>query len=205
MIKRIIIVVLVTISWLLMLPHAILYLLSSKKKEIYEDTMADMAFRSANITGISAVLYVLLLDRYYRSLFYYRIGFPSLLVSWLWRGDSSFSITAKNIMGGVFCVHPSSTYLNAHSIGRNFTCRQNTTIGNKSDDKPNERPIIGDNVTLGANVVIIGNVHIGNNVIIGAGSVVVKDVPDNAVVVGNPARIIKYNSTHDNIDKNICT
>ena len=99
MIKRIIIVVLVTISWLLMLPHAILYLLSSKKKEIYEDTMADMAFRSANITGISAVLYVLLLDRYYRSLFYYRIGFPSFLVSWLWRGDSSFSITAKNIMG----------------------------------------------------------------------------------------------------------
>lgn len=34
---------------------------------------------------------------------------------------------------------------------------------------------------------------IGNNVTIGAGSVVVKDVPDNAVVVGNPARIIKYN------------
>lgn len=167
--------------------------------------MADMNFRSANITGASAVLYVLLLDRFYRSLFYYRIGLPSLFVSWLWRGDSSFSITAKNVMGGVFCVHPSSTYLNAHSIGRNFSCRQNTTIGNKSDDKPNERPTIGDNVTLGANVVIIGNVHIGNNVIIGAGSVVVKDVPDNAVVVGNPARIIRYNSTHDNINKDIHT
>lgn len=54
-------------------------------------------------------------------------------------------------------------------------------------------------------MVIIGNVHIGNNVIIGAGSVVVKDVPDNAVVVGNPARIIKYNSTHDNINKDIYT
>lgn len=195
----------IVISWLLFLPHAIFYLLSSQKKVIYEDTMRNMSFRRANITGLSAVLYVLMLDPYYRSLFYYRIGSPSYLLSWLWKGDNSFSITAKNIMGGVFCVHPSSTYLNAHSIGRNFTCRQNTTIGNKSDDKPNERPTIGDNVTLGANVVIIGNVHIGNNVIIGAGSVVVKDVPDNAVVVGNPARIIKYNSTHDNIDKNIYT
>ena len=195
----------IVFSWLLLWPHAILYLLSNQRKQIYEDIMADMKYRSANITGISAVLYVLLMDRYYRSLFYYRIGVMSYLVSWLWRGDNSFSITAKNIMGGVFCVHPSSTYLNAHTIGRNFTCRQNTTIGNKSDDKPNERPTIGDNVTLGANVVIIGNVHIGNNVIIGAGSVVVKDVPDNAVVVGNPARIIKYNSTHDNINKDIYT
>ena len=67
--------------------------------------MADMKFRSANITGTSAVLYVLLLDRYYRSLFYYRIGLPSILVCWLWRGDSSFSITAKNVMGGgILCA-----------------------------------------------------------------------------------------------------
>lgn len=198
MIKRIITVGLVTISWLLMLPHAILYLLSSQKKEIYEDTMRNMSFRHANISGLSAVLYVLLLDSYYRSLFYYRIGSPSYLLSWLWRGESSFSITSGHIIGGVFCVHPSSTYLNAHSIGCNFTCRQNTTLGNKSDDKPNERPTIGNNVTLGANVVIIGNVRIGNNVTIGAGSVVVKDVPDNAVVVGNPARIIKYSV---NVDK----
>lgn len=100
-------------------------------------------------------------------------------------------------------MHPSSTYLNAHYIGRNFTCRQNTTIGNKSDDKPNERPIIGDNVTLGANVVIIGKVRVGNDVVIGAGSVVVKDIPDNVVVAGNPAKIIKYNSIHDSINKGI--
>ena len=48
-------------------------------------------------------------------------------------------------------------------------------------------------VSLGAHVTIIGPVRVGNNVTIGAGSVVVKDIPDNAVVVGNPARIIKYN------------
>ena len=53
-------------------------------------------------------------------------------------------------------------------------------------------PIIGNNVNIGANVCIIGNIRIGNNVEIGAGTVVVKDIPDNTVVVGNPGRIIKF-------------
>jgi len=55
----------------------------------------------------------------------------------------------------------------------------------------NNAPIIGDNVTIGANVVIIGDITIGNNVIVGAGSVVTKSILDNCIVVGNPARILK--------------
>ena len=50
-------------------------------------------------------------------------------------------------------------------------------------------PTIGDNVSIGANATIIGDITICNNVIIGAGSVVVKDVPDNCIVSGNPAKI----------------
>ena len=50
---------------------------------------------------------------------------------------------------------------------------------------------MGENVRQGANVTIIEPVHIGNNVIVGAGAVVVKDIPDNSVAVGNPARVIK--------------
>lgn len=49
---------------------------------------------------------------------------------------------------------------------------------------------IGDNVFVGADAIILPNVKIGSNVIIGAGAVVAKDIPDNSVVVGNPARII---------------
>lgn len=52
-------------------------------------------------------------------------------------------------------------------------------------------PTIGDNVTIGANAVIIGDIMIGNNVTIGAGAVVTKSIPDNCIVVGNPARVIK--------------
>ena len=54
------------------------------------------------------------------------------------------------------------------------------------------KPInVGDNVWFGGNVTVLSGVSIGSNVVIGAGSVVVKDVPDNVVVVGNPCRVIK--------------
>ena len=51
---------------------------------------------------------------------------------------------------------------------------------------------IGDNVWFGGNCIVLSGVTIGNNVVVGAGSVVTKDIPDNAVVAGNPARIIRY-------------
>ena len=50
---------------------------------------------------------------------------------------------------------------------------------------------IGDNVWIGGSVTILPGVTIGNNVTIGAGSVVTKDIPDNAVAVGNPCKVIK--------------
>lgn len=51
--------------------------------------------------------------------------------------------------------------------------------------------IVGDNVYIGVHTVILPGVKIGNNVIIGAGSVVTKDIPDNSVAAGTPARVIK--------------
>lgn len=53
---------------------------------------------------------------------------------------------------------------------------------------------IGDNVWFGGHCTVLPGVTIGSNVIVGAGSVVTKDVPDNAVVAGNPARIIRFNT-----------
>lgn len=54
------------------------------------------------------------------------------------------------------------------------------------------KPItVGDNVYIGNNVLLLPGVNIGNNVIIGAGAVVTKDIPDNSVAVGVPARVIK--------------
>ena len=68
------------------------------------------------------------------------------------------------------------------------------TIGAKSKElasSPENYPKIGNNVTIYAGACVSGGITIGDNVVIGANAVVTKDVPDNAVVVGNPARIIK--------------
>ena len=138
------------------------------------------------------LLYHLHNNRYYRTLFYYRIGpVMSAFIKWYRPGDRYFSISATTKIGeAIWIAHPYATIINADSIGNHFSCRHLTTIGNKSDTN-SERPVIGDNVTLGANVTIIGKVHIGNNVTIGAGSVVTKDVPDNCIIAGNPAKIIR--------------
>jgi putative colanic acid biosynthesis acetyltransferase WcaB len=81
-------------------------------------------------------------------------------------------------------------------IGAGCTLRQSTTIGAKqlADGTQSACPILGDGVNVGANVVIIGPIKIGDRAVIGAGSVVVKDVPQGAVVAGIPARVIRQSS-----------
>ncbi len=61
----------------------------------------------------------------------------------------------------------------------------------KRELKSKGEVIIGDNVWIGDKVSILADVHIGSNVIIGANSVVTKDIPDNCIAVGVPAKIIK--------------
>lgn len=77
-------------------------------------------------------------------------------------------------------------------IGKNCTILPGVVFGNKFE-KSDKRPVlVGDNCYFGLGVRILGNLTIGNNVIIGANSVVTKDIPDNCIVGGIPAKIIKY-------------
>ena len=124
------------------------------------------------------------------------LGYPvriiyRLLIEWI----LGVEIPDTTLIGsGLVIHHGVGLVINPRTvIGKNVTLRHNTTIGHKEDLFGNSlgAPNIGDNVNIGANVVLIGNIEIGNNVIIGAGSVVVKDIPINSVVVGNPAMVIK--------------
>jgi len=74
------------------------------------------------------------------------------------------------------------------SIGRDCVIRQQVTIAQKGEGKAAK---IGNNVVIGAGAKIIGDVTIGDNVVIGANAVVTKSFPDNCVIAGVPAKIIK--------------
>jgi serine O-acetyltransferase len=76
-------------------------------------------------------------------------------------------------------------------IGENCVVGQGITIGGKS--RAVEVPVIGDYVYMAAGCRIIGPITIGNNVVIGANAVVTKSIPDNSLVAGIPAKIIKEN------------
>lgn len=178
----------------LYLPHIILYYI---RHSLHKIINTDLQRRTNNtelkLSYLLMLLYYLHNERYFRTLFYHRIG-PALamLIGWWRPGDRYFVISKTTQIGeGAYFAHPFATEINAKSIGKNFSCRHLTTLGNKNDGDNDNRPIIGDNVTLGVNVTIIGGVTIGNNVVIGAGSVVVKDIPDNCVAVGNPCKVIK--------------
>lgn len=175
-------------SWLY-IPHIMVY--AGGRKKLIDSDLNALKVQSGidNLPYWLLLLYMLHNNRYYRVLFYHRIGaVASLLISCYRPGDKYFRIRSGMLIGeSMWIAHPYSTILNAERIGKNFRCIHCTTLGASK----NGIPTIGDNVSLGANVVIIGAVKIGNNVTIGAGSVVVKDIPDNSVAVGNPAKVIK--------------
>lgn len=96
---------------------------------------------------------------------------------------------ALEIGGGLYIQHGFATMIAAKSIGENCWINQQVTIGYNGQGDP---PVIGDNVTITCGAKVLGSIHIGNHVTVGANAVVIRDVPDNCVVGGVPAKILKF-------------
>lgn len=178
----------------LFLPLYVIYFLSSKRIRQLIDSDIEEMNRRTKQKKHKSLYWWMIFHKSYRNLFYFRVGgHKARFISWFLRPYSLFFIGSKLGIGkNAFVLnHPYATIINAKSIGDNFTCCHLTTIGNAMHGRNDLVPTIGNNVSLGANVTIIGDISIGNNVIVGAGSVIVKDVPDNCVVAGNPARVIR--------------
>lgn len=102
---------------------------------------------------------------------------------------------ATQIGEGLYIGHFGSIIVNPNAvIGRNFCVSAGTLVGS-AQGKRKGVPVIGDNVYMGRNSIVIGNVRIGNDVLIAPGAFVNFDVPDSSIVIGNPGKVIPQDSS----------
>lgn len=131
----------------------------------------------------------------FRNLFFYRCGSIGRKLSHIslfflkTQKLLFFGVDRSKLGGGMFIQHGYCTVITAQSIGENFWVNQNVTIAYSG----NGCPIIGNNVHIASDANVVGGIHIGDNVTIGAGTTVVRDVPDNTLVVSQKARYIPKN------------
>ncbi len=155
----------------------------------------DWKANRRNIKGQLVLFMFRLVQLINRSMIAKMIFFPYLVfyrffVEWSLGIELPRKLTAGP---GLIIYHGQALVVNQGVVlGSNCVLRNSVTIGHKklADGSFSGCPRIGNNVDIGANVCIIGDVTIGDNVIIGAGSVVVKDIPAGCVAVGNPARVL---------------
>ena len=138
----------------------------------------------------------------FRNLLMHRFKYPSrsfssaihyAIARILWKPMDSLYINTHEIGGGLYIQHGFATIISAKKIGENCRVYQQVTIGYKGD----ENPILEDNVSVTCGAKVLGGITMHKNSLAAAGAVVVKDVPENAIVGGVPAKVIGYKDEND--------
>lgn len=104
------------------------------------------------------------------------------------QGITGISIQAHcRIAPGMAVIGTGGVFILAESIGENFVVGSGVTVGNVRGSK--SLPVIGKNVYIEAGAKILGHVTIGDNVVIRGNSLVITDIPEDTMAIGNPAKI----------------
>ena len=171
------------------------WLFVRKNKKIYSDIDRTLAGYMAEswTSYFLKFCYAMNFQHEFLGNFYLRIGklrFFRCLLFWFYKPDKTvrISMPESKVGEGLVLGHGFSIECIAESIGKNCSIYQQSTIGFTRKGCPT----IGDNVWIFSGAKILGPVKIGKNAVIGANAVVTKDVPDNAVVAGVPAKLIRY-------------
>ncbi len=187
-------------------PRALLVLpvyamLPSDQRDIVKADIDRCAYLTGSLKRYwTRLIYLLVNNRPSRNIYLSRLSGLGRYWTRLWFKPLESLEVGENIGPGLCVYHGYATVIHAHSIGAQCSVYQNVTIGNRPQKGHKiTAPTIGDNVSIYAGAIVIGDIHIGDNVSIGAGSVVVKDVPDNVTVVGNPARIVSCHKSEAEI------
>ena len=153
---------------------------------------ADVLWITDRRQMLSKLLYIF---PEFRSVYFHRLrsgnatgALLGRLAAHLWAGIPDLDMSGTPIGPGLFVSHGQATILSAERIGANLWVHQGVTIG--WDYRGDRRPIVGDDVFIGAGAKILGAITVGDGARIGANAVVVSDVPAGATAVGIPARCI---------------
>lgn len=191
----------VLIGCVLLLPHIIVYSLLniySGGGKIKEDLLRWKSIKNlSSKRDFWAFVYLLMVYPELRSIFYWRLGKWTKLVFFWMPGRTNLHLVTnpQNVEGGFYVGHGWGTVVNAQHIGKNFRVGQNVTVGSRNV----KEPVIGDNVSVWAHAVVLGDILVGNNSQVGAGAIVVKSVPENSVVVSSKSMVIKQDGERVNI------
>lgn len=126
--------------------------------------------------------------------FLYKLKVPVIprLISQISRFLTGIEIHPGAKIGkGFFIDHGAGVVIGETAvIGDNVTLYQGVTLGGTGKQKGKRHPTIGNNVMIGGEAMVLGNIEVGDNSVIGAGALVTKSVCSGCTVVGNPARVI---------------
>lgn len=138
--------------------------------------------------GVHAILLHRIANRLYR----WRLFVPARLLSHLSRMLTGIEIHPGATVGRRFFIdHGMGVVIGETTvIGDDVLLYQGVTLGGTGHGRAKRHPTLGNHVVVGSGAKVLGNIELGQWVKVGAGSVVVKDVPEHATVVGIPGRIV---------------
>lgn len=190
---------LAAINYIRTLPVYLCVLCSSQKALIGKDLARWNEINQNHFGMFEALNWYMTYKKEFRNLLQHRLKLGSklhfVIARVLWKPLESLYIYTKDIGGGLYLQHGFSTIISARKIGENCRIYQQVTIGYKGDASP----VLEDNVSVTCGAKVLGDLTMHANSLAAAGAVVVKDVPENAIVGGVPAKIIGYKD-ENNLD-----
>ena len=180
------------------LPVYLCVLCSKQKNLIKMDIARWNEIDQVNFNMFESINWYMTYKKEFRNLIQHRLKNPSrsilamvhfLIARFLWKPMESLYIYTEDIGGGLYIQHGFATIITAKKIGENCRIYQQVTIGYKNGSNP---PVLEDNVSVTCGAKVLGDITMHRGSLAAAGSVVLKDVPENAIVAGVPAKIIGY-------------
>jgi serine O-acetyltransferase len=189
---------LAVINYFRTLPVYLCVLCSRQKNLIKMDVARWNEIDQVEFNMFESINWYMTYKKEFRNLLMHRLKNPSrtvlsmmhfVIARILWKPMDSLYIYTEDIGGGLYIQHGFATIITAKKIGENCRIYQQVTIGYKNGTSP---PVLEDNVSVTCGAKVLGDITMHKGSLAAAGAVVVKDVPENAIVAGVPAKVIGY-------------